>query len=377
MADGASLAVVGVSVSRICGAHDHATLLAQELERDEYACTMHWLSRTPAPLRDARTEMRAWARSLGEQLDAERPDAVLLHYSVFSYSHRGLPVLLGPVVSSLRRRPAPVVAIMHELAYAWFLGGVRGKTWALTQRLALIDLVRACAGVLVTTDRRAAWLSSRRWLPRRAVAFAPVFSNLPAPAARPAPGPHAPLVGLFGYSYEGAESTIVLDALRSLRERHGDARLLLLGSPGESSAPGRAWVASARERGIEDAVSFSGTLPAQELSDALARCDVLISAFSSGPSSRKGTLAGMLASGRPVVALEGPRGWQELERSGAIALAAPAPEPLADALAALLDDPARREQLGALGREFAEQRMGVARTAQAVEGLLAQALARG
>ncbi len=364
------IAVVGVSVSEICGVRDHATLLADALARDEVSCSMLWLRRRQSSRAASREEFRAWTRELASELESSRPDAILLHYSVFSYSHRGLPIFVHPVLSTLHGTRVPVVAVLHEFAYAWMYGGWRGNVWALTQRAALIDVMRVSAAALVTTDVRARWLASRPWLPRRPVAFAPVFSNLPAPSARAQPAGPAHVIGLFGYSYQGAETSLVLDALRELQQRGLDVQLRLLGSGGRASTAGQAWLHAARTRGVERRLSFSGTLSAQELSDALAECDVLLSAFEPGPSSRKGTLAASLASGSPVVAIDGPRGWSELVESGAIRVVEPTARALADAVAALLADEHARAALGAQGRAFAERSMGVARTAQAVRAML-------
>ena len=76
--------------------------------------------------------------------------------------------------------------------------------------------------------------------------------------------------------------------------------------------------AAGREGRVGDALSFSGPLPAQDLSDELAACDLLLFADDPGPSSRKGTLAASLASARPVIAIDGPQGWSELAEAGAV-----------------------------------------------------------
>jgi hypothetical protein len=73
-----------------------------------------------------------------------------------------------------------------------------------------------------------------------------------------------------------------------------------------------------------------------------------------------------------VIALDGPRGWSELTQSDALTVVAPTPQALAEAIRALLADAQAREALGVRGRVFAEQRMGVARTVEAVRGLLAE-----
>jgi glycosyltransferase involved in cell wall biosynthesis len=98
---------------------------------------------------------------------------------------------------------------------------------------------------------------------------------------------------------------------------------------------------------------------------------VLLFADASGPSSRKGTLAASLASGSPVVAVDGVRRWPELIQSEAVQIAAPASHALADAIGALLADEGLRKALGTRGEAFARERMGVARTAEVVMDLLA------
>ena len=237
---------------------------------------------------------------------------------------------------------------------------------------------RVCAGLLqpASCGRRAVSRSLR--LPSAPPGSHPIPSHLPpaipshlSPAfAEPLGQRTQPVLGLFGYSYQGAALSLVLDAIAQLAKRGVAPRLVLLGAPGRTSAVAGTWVREARVRGIEHALEFSDTLPAQDLSNALAACDLLLFADAAGPSSRKGTLAASLASGRPVLAIDGPRRWLELVWAEAAAVVEPTVSALADAIQELLDDGAAREALGARGRTFAEQRMGVARTAEAVRGLL-------
>jgi hypothetical protein len=175
-----------------------------------------------------------------------------------------------------------------------------------------VELVRASGAVLVTADFQARWLQSRAWLPRRPLLVAPVYSNLPPPREQAERGEGSRVLGVFGYAYQGAAMALVLDALEQLVRGGSDVRLALLGAPGRESAAAQELAHAARARGVAERVSFAGPLPAQELSDALARCDALVFSDQGGPSSRKGTLAGALASGAPVVALDGPRTWPEL-----------------------------------------------------------------
>ena len=321
--------------------------------------------------------MRSWSGELAGELARERPDAVLLHYSVFSYSHRGLPLFVGPVLSALRRSGAPLITVLHEFAYPWLRSGVRGTAWAVSQRALLIEVMRASAAALVTIDTRADWLASRVWLPWRPVAFAPVFSNLPLPSAAQSSyrDRGRQRIGVFGYSHEGSAIALVLDSVRLLQERALNVELMLLGAPGRCSSTGEAWLKGAAMRAIALAPSFSGTLAVQELSDAIAACDILLFADSAGPSSRKTTLAASLASGRAVVAIDGPLRWSELTDARAVHLVAPTPEALADGLDMLVRDERLRRALAERGRAFVERQMGVARSAGAVAGLLDRVLA--
>lgn len=372
MAEALRLAVVGMSATPTSGMRDHAELLSEALGREHVRCSVHWLAREQRGLAPARAEASAWARALHGELAAARPHGVLMHYASFAYSYRGVPLLLAPALAAVRLEGTPLITFAHELVYPLRPPReLRANTWALTQRVALIALLRASAGVVVTTDYRAGWLSSRRWLPRRAQGVAPVYSNLPEASTQARPAEDR--IGLFGYSYEGVALELVLDAIALLHGRAERAHLRLLGSPGPDSEPGRSWSAAAAARGLGESISFSGRVPAQELSDELARCELLLCAANHGPTSSRGTLAASLASGRPVVAIDGPRTWSELIARDAARVVAPNPQALADELAALLASEPEREALGARGRELHEQRMDVAHTAALVAEMLRRA----
>ncbi len=366
-----SVAVVGVSGSRTCGVRDHAGLLARALGERGVGCTWHWLDREEPSLCAARSEVRAWAEHLPAELELAGARAILLHYSVFSYAYRGFPVFVRPVLAELRRSGLPIVTILHEFVYPWSLGGLRGKAWSLSQAAALRGVMRSSAAAVVTATFRAEWLAAQAWLAKRPVALAPVFSNLPAPTGSRSMGAEEqPVVGLFGYAYEGAAVAIALDAMRLLHERGPAPRLALLGAPGAGSPAAAEWREGARERGIEHALTCSGVLPAQELADRLAACEVLLHLEPSGPTSRKGTLAGSLASGTAVVALDGPRCWVELSDAKAALIVDANAAALADGVTQLLRDDRLREEVGARGAAFAGGAMGLERSARVVGELL-------
>jgi glycosyltransferase involved in cell wall biosynthesis len=373
-------AALGISTAPICGVRDHATLLADALADVGCPCSTHWLERRAGTLRDARAEVRAWTSGLAGELGAARADAALLHYSVFAFAFRGVPIFVRPTLAAVRRARLPLVTILHEFVYPWGRDGLRGAAWAMSQRALLVEAMRSSDAIVTTTDFQAAWLASRPWLPKRPIAVAPVFSNLPAPSAQSPAADEVdravPTIGLFGYTYGESTIALVLDALRRLRERGAPARLELLGAPGSSAPGGAAWVAAARALGLTEQVSFSGTLAPQALSDALASCELLLFVDPIGPNSRKTTLAASLAAGRAVVALDGPRRWRELLDADAARVVAPTSQALADELRALLGDAERRGALGARARAFAQDRMSATRAAGVIADRLAVALSR-
>jgi glycosyltransferase involved in cell wall biosynthesis len=370
------VASLGISTAEICGVRDHGALLAGALAREGWDCSTLWLEREGETLAQARAQVDAWTRALPGRLAEARADVALLHYSVFAFSFRGVPLFVRPVLAAVRRAGIPLVTLLHEFVYPWGRDGLRGAAWAVSQRALLIAVMRRSDAVVTTTEFQAEWLASRPWLARRIVASAPVFSNLPAPSPATAEGsPSAPeragaTIGLFGYGYGPAAAALVAGALRLLQQRGVRAGLQLLGAPGRDSPAGETWLAAAREAGLEQPPDFSGALGAQQLSDALAACNALLFVDPIGPNSRKTTLAASLASGRPVVAVDGPRRFQELADAGAAEIVAPQPPALADALAALLADPARADRLGHRGRAFADQSMSAARAARTIAGLL-------
>jgi glycosyltransferase involved in cell wall biosynthesis len=340
------------------------------MQRQGMACSLHWLWRTAEPVLAARSEIGEWTDRLAGELAAGDADAVLLHYSVFSYAYRGVPLFVHPTLSALGDTGLPLISLLHEFAFPWRVDGLRGKVWAVTQRALLIELTRASRALVLTTDFRAEWLASRAWLPRRPCVVAPVFSNLPESASRPTADRTTHTLGMFGYSYPPATVRAVLDALRLLRDGGLETELALLGAPGEGSPAGAMWLAEARARGLASALSFSGTLPAQQLADSLASCEVLLFADPSGPTARKTTLAAALASGRGVLAIDGPRRWERLVDAEAAEVVQQRPLALADRLRALLLDEGLREALGARGRAFSEEQMSVERSAEIVRGIV-------
>jgi glycosyltransferase involved in cell wall biosynthesis len=350
--------VVGVSTDSICGVRDHAQILSSALSDEGAEVTTIWACT------DDGLGMIDLVRGLSRRRQEGAFDFVLLHYSVFAFSWRGVPVAVPILMLVLRRLGAPVVVFAHEFAYPWGRRGVRGAVHAVTQRAALVPLTATSDAVIVTTEERVQWLRHRWWLPKRPVVLVPVFSNIPRDASaerfQESPG----RIGVFSFGAEGLAAETVTAAVAQVATRVPTAHLVLIGAPGPHSSAGRRWGDRAAAVGCK--ITFTGVDEPAEVSRQLAACQVVVFPDPRGPSSRKTSLAAALANGRPVVALEGPESWTELVQAGALVLAEPASGPLAKRLAELLEDDLAREHLGHQALEFAEAHLSPTRAADTV-----------
>ncbi len=96
----------------------------------------------------------------------------------------------------------------------------------------------------------------------------------------------------------------------------------------------------------------TGGLEAAEVSAYLSACDVLVQPYEDGASSRRGSLMAGIALGRAVVTNRGPVTGSVWGTEVVVELTDSADaDALANAVGALLADPARREALGASARE--------------------------
>ena len=62
--------------------------------RGDSLLELHWLRRRESSLAGARREVRGWLAGLSRRLAEERPEFVILHYSVFAFAYRGVPLFV-------------------------------------------------------------------------------------------------------------------------------------------------------------------------------------------------------------------------------------------------------------------------------------------
>ena len=348
--------MLGISMGDPCGVRDYALVLGDSLRDCGASLRVRWWERDPAwSFREATRRFLEWSKEASTAAGGLQPDLIVWHYSVFAWGWRGIPVFALPWARSLAGMPAPVVGILHEMAYPFRPGPWRANVWAISQRAGLVPLVRASDGVLVTTDERARWVTSRRWLPARPTAVFPVWSNLPPPRAQGLRLGDDVEIGVFGYGAEDFVAEPVVEAVASLKALGLRARLLLVGAPGPESRQGMYWRRAAQVAGCDEMLGFTGKLEPQMLSSALAGVDVIVHPDIGGPSSRKTTLAAALACGKPIVALDGRNRWELLVDEGAVVLACSS-NGIASAIESFLSNPelrlAQGDRAGAFYRKW-------------------------
>ena len=155
-------------------------------------------------------------------------------------------------------------------------------------------------------------------------------------------------VGSFAV-YQGLD--LMFDAMPAVAARCPAARFLIIGGTEAEIVARKDWL---RARGIEDRVRFLGRIPPDALPDHLAAADVLLSPRLSGINTPL-KLLDYLKVARPIVATDNTANRQILDESCAV-LTAATPAAFADGIAQLVEQPARRAELGGNGRRLIDEK---------------------
>jgi glycosyltransferase involved in cell wall biosynthesis len=252
-------------------------------------------------------------------------------------------------------------------------------TWRerLRARLACAAFRRADA-VVAVSGASAERLAELARIPREAVRVLPNGIDLAAfdgagPEIRAAArralavAPADALVLVPAVLREGKGHDVLLEAVPALLARVPSARVIVAGG-GEREAQLRG-----RARPLGDAVRFLG--PREDMRELLAACDVV--ALPSLAEAQPTALMEAAAAGRPVVATR-VGGVPEVVADGRSGILVPPRDAgaLAEALAALLADPARARAYGECARQLARERFAielqVERTLDLWSGLVAR-----
>ncbi|GAB3532883.1 glycosyltransferase family 4 protein [Phytohabitans suffuscus] len=300
--------ITGPAPARLDGVSDYAERLAGALGGAGVQVETVPL-RPPAP--------GCWlAATVGaaEAVRRLRPDIVHVQFAPSAYRFSALPGLLPRLLPP----GTPLVTTVHE--YGWWTAPawLPGPAWRPLERLRLWDretalLVPASRAVVVTNADHGARLRRRTGRRPVLIPLAPNVDRAASPAARAETRRRLGVDGggfllvFFGFVHPVKGLRYLLDALPALRTVRPGLRLVVAGGftsqalpEGEARAFRHELEALAAERGVAGAVTFTGYLPAPEVSALLAAADGAVLPFTAGVSARSGALLAALAHGVPT-----------------------------------------------------------------------------
>jgi glycosyltransferase involved in cell wall biosynthesis len=293
-----------------------------------------------------------------------RPRRLLVQYVPHAYGWKGmnLPFCLWLAW----HRQDPLWVMFHEVAFPVR----RGQPW----RHNLLGGVNRLMAALLAWAARRVFVSIPGWEPllRKLAPRLACCTWLPVPSnldARPsteavarqrrllAPGA-TQVLGHFG-TYGDHIVPLLRAVLPPLLTASPQRVALLLGRGGDGFA--RALVQE--HPGLAAQLVAPGAQPAEELSERLAACDLLLQPYPDGASSRRTSLMAGLALGRPIVTTEGALTEPLWRDSSAVALA-PAGDTGAfvEQVEQILSRPDRASALAAAARDLYQSTFSLERT---------------
>ncbi len=250
----------------------------------------------------------------------------------------------------------------HFGRYAVEERAVRPYRWAL----------RHVAGVIAVNEPLATWARQQLGVPTERVWYLPNFVNVPTAEAQcpSLPGTAGCRVVCVANFRREKDHPNLFAAMRSVVQRVPSAHLFLLGNGGDMAYADQLR-AEMRRDNLAGHVTWLGTRP--DVAAVLQACDVGV--LSSASEGLPLALIEYGMNGLPAVATDVGQCAEVLD-NGRVGVVVPpaAPQPLADAIVALLESPARRAQLGAEFRQRARQQYGLAVGMQRLTAIYEQVL---
>jgi len=292
-----------------------------------------------------------------------RPAVVHIQYQTAAYGmHPAINCLPTWLHRRLGRAAPRVVVTYHDVKVPYLFP----KAYALRDWVTAL-IGRAADAAVATNVEDCAWLE--RVLRGRRPYLIPIGSNV-APDLPPdfdrerrrtrwGFGPTDVVLGYFGFLNESKGGDALIRVLDSLIKSGYNCRLLMIGGRVGSSDPTN--IAYARhidtlidELGLTARVVWTGFSAAADVSADLTAADVCVLPYRDGASFRRGSFMATLAHGRPIVSTEPRTPVPELRHGENILLAPPDDvSALADQVATLINNSARRASLGAAALQLA------------------------
>jgi glycosyltransferase involved in cell wall biosynthesis len=283
----------------------------------------------------------------------------------------GLRAMNLPLCLWLWRRSAggdAIDVIVHE-PFVTFTGSLGQRVVAIVQRAMTLMLLSAARRIWVTTQAWTPLLEPYLYGRAAAISWLPVPSSLAASDAVAVDGVrrrYAPakecIVGHFG-THGTLVTSLLDDAIRLIIDEHPTARVMLIGSGGETFRS----MLVARDPGLGHRLIATGTLNAADLSTHIAACDVLMQPYPDGVTSRRTTVMAGLFARVPVVTTRGrlTEGFWKDEAPMKLAEVGDVRGIVREVLE-LLADPAERRRQGDAGRAFYDRWFDVRHTVAAL-----------
>jgi glycosyltransferase involved in cell wall biosynthesis len=290
-----------------------------------------------------------WRRALAELRETAsgwRDSWVLLQFTTLAWSRRGFPVRTPRVLDVLRQCGARPGVVFHD--FAPFPGnGLVGRAreychlWVFRQLYARSEM--AIFTVLLDTIS---------WLPqhRAKMAFIPVGANCPETFSVARENlPKTKSVAVYGVT-EGrrvlTEAADIGAALRNASRSVGPIRLIIFGRGTQEAEP----VLRSELAGAQVEIESLGLLSPEQVSQTLARADVLLSVRGQISTRRGHAIAG-IACGMPVVCYSGPETAWPITEAGILPVPLGDRQALVGALERLLSEDSFRANLAERSRQ--------------------------
>jgi glycosyltransferase involved in cell wall biosynthesis len=181
----------------------------------------------------------------------------------------------------------------------------------------------------------------------------------------------APIVLFLGRLNFKKGLDLLADAFGRLRDRAGDARLVIAGPDGGFRRETEGFVDRA---GIRDRTLFTGLLQGEDKLAALADADLFV--LPSYSENFGIAVVEAMACGLPVVISDQVNIWREIEGDGAGLVTPCEAGVVADAIARLLADPDLRRRMGEAAKVSVAQRYAWDKVAEQLEAAYARILAQ-
>ena len=313
-------------------------------------------------------------RRVGHALDSyPAPRRLFVQWVPHGYGYRSLNVAFCLWLWWRARAKRDVVELMvHECFLPFTAGRWRANVVALGQRAMMAILLRTAARI---------WYSTPAWEPKlrpltfgRRVPFGwlPLPSTVPLEAdagivaalrSRYAPAPRR-LVGHMG-TFGREQRELLLGILPGLCNRVGECDVLLMGPGGEALRD----ALIARDPALADRIRATGPIPATELSNYIAACDVMLQPYADGVTTRRTSFMAGLAIGVPTVTTLGflsEAFWKET--GAALFTEADDASAMVEGIRALLSDRDVRDRVARGARRLYEDRFAIRHIADALTG---------